>query len=794
MLGAGHHPEHKAFQRPLGGHPGGLKVIVQKADYISIPMQPRAWSGLKPASLLLVAFALFSACGGSDGSIAWPRAPDGGRTAFGDAGGGLRTGLVGDASSDGAAAGDARDGGPSVDATPDAALMVLVPDAQVVMMPMVGPDAAVDVAPDAVDSAPDVAPDVAPPSPDLSPDVEPDAPVLQPLDAPTGTDAGADVPVGPSRPDMAPEMIRPDMAPDVGPTGITMLRSKDHLNVSVGDRAIISARLTQIVQDAGVGAGVWVTFTTNLGAFFDDAGVSKGAMVTVLTDDNGDARVTLGETGNTGTATVTASRDLAMSAMITMPITPVTLSFDKATCNGNICSIMGIKGSGYNEKALVGFKLLDSAMAPIGGALISFSGINFPTGAKLSPTGLTDPSGRAVAEVESGSYTGAFTVRATIAGSMFNADSTVIGLRGARPSNRGFSLQCAPVNIPAYISPTPPQAISVTCNLKLVDRFGNPIGTGAPVYMRAEAGAIPFSTETKAFSGGAALDEGTGTATFSTVGVWPPQDVQPLPIDAAQWPKPRDAEPLVMDGALKYNPRDGLVSVIAYIKGEEYFQDDNSNGTRDANEMFIDQGEPFVDSNDNGTWDAGEPYVDDAPTDGMWNAPNGVWDATTTIWTEARILYTGRATAVTFNPTTFGTLKIGLPTATDVTKTVYVSASDKNVNLPTANGTSVTCGFMAERGTMSASPAPSYPDSYGFGVERWLVSAADGKECTSATPVCRYATLFFDWRQGALGIAKLVGPLPPTTPYMTSPVSANLKCDVVVQGVTISGNATGLVE
>lgn len=764
--------------------------MAQKADYTRIPMQLRAWSGLKPRGLVFVAFALLSACGGSDGSIALPRLPDGGAAGIVDSGGAPRLDAALDGSADGGPRGDVGDAAALADTNPDIGAIVLLPDTQVVMMPVATPDMAVDM-------AVVVAPDVAPPLPDVSPDVEPDVapdapPVVQMVDA--AQDTGVDVPSAMTTPDMAPDMIRPDMSPDVGPTGIMMRRSKDHLNVSVGDRAIITATLTQVTRDAGVGAGVWVVFTTNLGAFFDDAGMSLGSMVTVLTDDNGDARVKLGETGSTGTATVTASRDLAMSAMITMPITPVTLSFDKATCNGNPCSIMGIKGSGYNEKALVGFKLLDSTLAPIAGALISFSGINFPTSAKLAATGLTDPSGRAVAEVESGSSTAAFTVRATIAGGMFIADSTVIGMRGARPSNRGFSLQCAPVNIPAYISPTPPQAISVTCNLKLVDRFGNPIGTGAPVYMRAEAGAIPFSTETKAFAGGAALDEGTGAATFSTVGVWPPQDVQPLVVDAAQWPKPREAEPLVMDGALKYNPRDGLVSVIAYIKGEEYFQDDNSNGTRDPSEMFIDQGEPFVDSNDNGTWDAGEPYVDDAPTDGMWNAPNGVWDATTSIWTEARILYTGRATAVTFIPTTFGTLKAGLPTATDVTKTVAVSASDKNLNLPTATGTSIGCAFMAERGTMTVSPATAYPDGYGFGVERWLVSATDGKECTSATPVCRYTTLFFDWRQGALGTVKLVGPLPPATPPLMSPVSANLKCDIVVQSVTISGNATGLVE
>lgn len=74
-----------------------------------------------------------------------------------------------------------------------------------------------------------------------------------------------------------------------------------------------------------------------------------------------------------------------------------------------------------------------------------------------------------------------------------------------------------------------------------------------------------------------------------------------------------DTDP-TMDGYdyREFNPRDGWVTVIAYTRGEESFQDLNGNGIYDfPSDSFVDNGgEPFIDANDNGIWDRKETFVD----------------------------------------------------------------------------------------------------------------------------------------------------------------------------------------
>jgi hypothetical protein len=88
------------------------------------------------------------------------------------------------------------------------------------------------------------------------------------------------------------------------------------------------------------------------------------------------------------------------------------------------------------------------------------------------------------------------------------------------------------------------------------------------------------------------------------------------------------------------NPRDGYVTVIAWVRGEEGFVDVNQNGTYDAGEPFVDEGEPYVDANDNGQWDPGEWFLD-VNGDGSYTGPNASWDSDTTIWSQTRVVYTG---------------------------------------------------------------------------------------------------------------------------------------------------------
>ena len=327
-------------------------------------------------------------------------------------------------------------------------------------------------------------------------------------------------------------------------------------------------------------------------------------------------------------------------------VEPDTISWASTRCGGVNCSIMGLKTSGFNEQALVSFRAVDANGNPTPGVPVSFRIGNPPNGTTISVSGITDPAGIATATVQSGTSVGAFIVKAsiTIKGNIvLEVDSPTIGVRGAKATNKGFSFVCAPVNIAAYATPTPPRLMSVACSLRLVDRFNNPVGTGTTVNFKAEAGSIPASLATKLYDPqGSNADEGTASVTFSTQGVFPPQATDPIAADPAQYPNPRPAEPSRQDGLILRNPRDGLVTLIAYTRGEEFFDDTNNNGTWDTGEQFVDEGEPFVDSNDNGVWDTGEFYVDES-ANGMWDGPNGKWDVNKNIWAEARLLYTDQA-------------------------------------------------------------------------------------------------------------------------------------------------------
>src|SRR5262249_37547744 len=151
------------------------------------------------------------------------------------------------------------------------------------------------------------------------------------------------------------------------------------------------------------------------------------------------------------------------------------------------------------------------------------------------------------------------------------------------------------------------------------------------VNFLSEAGTIQFTVNTVAYPN---PDEGTANVPFSTRGPYQLMaDTDPLSADASQWPSPRVAEPSLFWSGRTRNPRDGLVTLIAFTRGEEYFDDNNQNGVWDSGERFIDQGELFVDANDNGLWDPGEDYFD-ANHNGVYDGPNGTYDSDTTVWTE----------------------------------------------------------------------------------------------------------------------------------------------------------------
>jgi hypothetical protein len=364
---------------------------------------------------------------------------------------------------------------------------------------------------------------------------------------------------------------------------------------------------------------------------------------------------------------------------------------------------------------------------------------------------------------------GALTVKATVIPGQIETQSPNIGVRGAKASNHGFVLDCSPHNLAAFATDTPPLELAANCKVTLVDRFNNPVGTGTSVNFLSEAGTIPSTVNTVAYTPGAPNpNEGTATLPFSTRGQWQLiEDTDPLPALPSQWPDPRFAEPSIAAGGRIRNPRDSLVTLIAYTRGEEYFDDNNNNGVWDPGERFIDQGEPFVDKNDNGSWDPGEEYFD-ANGNGRYDGPNGLYDSSTTIWTEFRILYSGRPVAdlshVSLNPNPF---TAPCPSGVGRGSTLWVDArfADSNLNRVQAAGTVFGVTHVATKGSVVI--LPSILDGYGFGMDRLLVNASTGPQfeqaCTATTAICKWKLVFYDWGSGLVNPVQIQGAPPSDT-------------------------------
>ena len=444
--------------------------------------------------------------------------------------------------------------------------------------------------------------------------------------------------------------LRKQISVSIDSNALEISSERSSIFYGVNDALILSATLKSASTDAPLPFEP-IAFSTALGGFTAiDAGIDATAnSLTVNTDASGVAKVRFtqldSQAQQTGVATITARHE-ASGAMATREIEFVTvnqISHHATTCNGNPCTLMGIRGSGFNEQALVTFIIRDSQGNPAANVPVSFSISNPPTGTTVSGAGVSNAQGLVSANVTSGQVIGVFSVQARVT-DVISTRSANIGIRGITPSNRNFTFQCSPVNQSVYTTPYLDQPTDkiFPCKVKLSDRYGNPIGISTPIQFKTEAGSIPNAASTTPYEvGGSNTEEGAALVNFNTWGgPAAPRDVAPLQADNAQKPNARLAEPSSTDGTTVRNPRDGLVTLIAYVRGEEFFHDLNGNGIYDEGEPFYDQGEPFVDANDNGTWDRDELFVD-VNNDGQWNGPNGTYDADTTIWTFTHVLYTG---------------------------------------------------------------------------------------------------------------------------------------------------------
>lgn len=570
--------------------------------------------------------------------------------------------------------------------------------------------------------------------------------------------------------------------------GVFITAAKPRIYVGVGDSTDVTARL---VTNGLPAVGRDLQVTTSLGnLLLPDGGAFTG---TGQTDGQGALNLTLVETGTDGTATLRAT-DPQSTRFATTPVDILrvgTITYVGMTCGGTPCTIMGLRNSGFNTQASLRFNVKDarSTPQPVPGVRVSFVLNNAPTGTTVVATGVSDAQGNVDALVTAGDSIGSFTITATVIAGVSTTSPTV-GVRGAKPTSKGFLLTCAKVNLATYRSNTPPLQISDVCNVILVDRNNNPIGRQTTVQFLVEAGSITSSINTIPYVAPAGIDEGRGSVTFSTSGDFPAVDVTPLPALPGQFPYARSAEISRTDGSLTRNPRDGLVTVIAHTDGEEWFSDDNSNGVRDPGEQFIDQGEPFVDSNDNDVRDPGETYIDH-DQNGAWSGPNGQWDANAKIWTKTFVLYTDNVDA---SQSFFTDAALNVVTSFSVPKGTFVELGafmpDLNLNR-VEQGSTASVAHSATKGTVSLNHSLGL-DGYGFQVDaRQLTNAAATAACAPTETVCRYHTVFGTWGYGGMGTVRITGA---PTSDMTAAAADTVTVTTTVRGAAVPVSISGTIQ
>jgi hypothetical protein len=369
-------------------------------------------------------------------------------------------------------------------------------------------------------------------------------------------------------------------------------------------------------------------------------------------------------------------------------------------------NIIAIKGSGGDQISEVTFMVIDTYDNPFQGETVTFA-MSGPTGATISPTSdVTNASGIATVWLYSGESAGPVTISATIDLPM-TVNSTAVSIGGGVPSDHRFSVAATKLNLPGLEWNGKETEVTAW----LADRFGS--------YNILTGTSVSFGTEVGLATNAASAtlqNDGLATVTVRTqagAGGAHAEDVLPeaWEIDLQTY----------LAAAYGYtgttaHPRDGLCTVLVYTKGEEHFNDADSDGVFDAGEFNIADDtpeDPFYDYNDNEDYDGPasldpeELYIDSAPANGIWDGGDGDWSPDTYIFRNFKILVTGK-------PEPLGVYNFG-DVANGGSREIRFLVCDQNFNQLVA-GSSVT--ISTNVGELSGVVDRDYDESNQVGPDR----------------------------------------------------------------------------
>lgn len=254
-------------------------------------------------------------------------------------------------------------------------------------------------------------------------------------------------------------------------------------------------------------------------------------------------------------------------------------------------------------------------------------------------------AGLASVTFRSGVVSGTVDITATVATPLSADISSVaqVTVVSGQPDSLHLPVSGAPLNVPARIY----DGCTSDFNITVGDRYGNPVPDGTNVSFMVEPGCGLIGTS-----------QGFDTTTIRG-------DISEI-FNHAQdqtFPSlPISDEP--------------LCTVVAYMQGDEGYEDLNGNGIWEAGEPCTgDLGEPYADANNSGSYDIGELYVD-VNANNSYDVADGSCVADTIIWRSFDYLQTGN---VSFGvaPGTFA-LEVG------ASESFTVIVSDSNGAPPVA--------------------------------------------------------------------------------------------------------------
>ncbi len=387
-----------------------------------------------------------------------------------------------------------------------------------------------------------------------------------------------------------------------GVVGSTVENAQGNVEISAGATVGFSVAL---VNSSGnrVLTPTPVTFSSNCVAN------NQATIDEVVTTINGEASSTFednncaGSTGNTDQIiasvaingqTETISRELSIQ-----PEAIGSISFVSATPDEIV--LQGTGGQNSASISTLTFQVNGELGNPLSQQEVNFA-LNTTTGGlTLDPaTGLTNSQGQVSTRVSAGSVPTSIRVTAevdTASGETIRTQSDLLSVNTGLPDQNSLSISKSIHNPEAFEI----DGVEVTITARLADSFNNPVPNGTTVSFTTEGGSIQPSCITGANANGEIDPDQPNTGTCSVI--WTSSNPRPADHRITILATAIGHETLIdSNGNNAYDDVDGLPIIdgtdsgfglsnptrSGFVDHSEAWRDDDEDGVRDGNEIFID--------------------------------------------------------------------------------------------------------------------------------------------------------------------------------------------------------------